>query len=155
MTTASRRAIASISDGSPALGEHLATSVVTGRRCSYQPHDGVAGADTGAVVVGGDHVVAAAAEDQVVAALRGAAVVAEDGVGAVPAFDRIVAIGRGEQRVAVQQIVAAYAGDGVVAEAAVDGVSLVAADTLIVQQTGTAFAPRELVVNVGDTVRWT
>jgi tetratricopeptide (TPR) repeat protein len=42
VTTAIRRAIASVGDGSPALGEHLSSSVQTGRRCSYQPRDGVA-----------------------------------------------------------------------------------------------------------------
>ena len=40
VTTAIRRAVAAISDVSPGLGRHLATSVETGRRCSYQPHDG-------------------------------------------------------------------------------------------------------------------
>ncbi|MEZ5246595.1 MAG: hypothetical protein R2707_15965 [Acidimicrobiales bacterium] len=42
VTAAVRRAVAAISDASPGLGEHLATSVETGRRCSYQPRDGIA-----------------------------------------------------------------------------------------------------------------
>lgn len=42
VTTAIRRTVASIAERSPALGAHLAASIHTGRRCSYQPGDGAA-----------------------------------------------------------------------------------------------------------------
>lgn len=42
VTTALRRAVAAVAEASAPLGEHLATAVETGRRCSYQPVDGEA-----------------------------------------------------------------------------------------------------------------
>lgn len=42
VTTAIRRTIATIADASPSLGEHLNTSITTGRTCMYQPADGTA-----------------------------------------------------------------------------------------------------------------
>lgn len=40
ITKALRRAIATIDEESPELGEHLASSISTGRRCAYLPADG-------------------------------------------------------------------------------------------------------------------
>lgn len=42
VTTALRRAIAAVAEASAPLGEHLSSTVETGRRCSYQPADGEA-----------------------------------------------------------------------------------------------------------------